>query len=142
MINSIIEAISTKLYTEFECKIHMEEIKQGLVEPCFFLKCLNPKVDHYFWNRYKRNNQFVIQYFPEHKNAYDRECNDIAEWMLWNLEYITIADETTPIRASGMNYEIVDGVLNFFINYDFFVDRVVDVDNEMETMTDEEGAKE
>ena len=44
MINSIIEAISISLNEEFGdgYEIHMEEIKQGLKEPCFFIACLNP----------------------------------------------------------------------------------------------------
>lgn len=39
MINSIIEAISVSLNGEFgdDYEIHMEEIKQGLKEPCFLL---------------------------------------------------------------------------------------------------------
>ena len=39
MINAIIEAISVALNGEFgdSYEIHMEEIEQGLEEPCFFI---------------------------------------------------------------------------------------------------------
>ena len=39
MITEIIEAISVALNSEFgdDYEIHMEEIRQGLTEPCFFI---------------------------------------------------------------------------------------------------------
>lgn len=49
MINSIIEAISVSLNKEFgdDYETHMEEIKQGLKEPCFFIACLNPTIEQF-----------------------------------------------------------------------------------------------
>ena len=42
MINAIIEAVSVSLNSEFGdgYEIHMEEIEQGLEEPCFFISCV------------------------------------------------------------------------------------------------------
>jgi hypothetical protein len=59
MINSIIEAISVSLNGEFgdDYEIHMEEIKQGLKEPCFFIACLNPTNNLFMGKRYERTNQ-------------------------------------------------------------------------------------
>lgn len=121
MINSIIEAISISLNEEFgdRCRIHMEEIKQGLQEPCFFIMCLSPSKEPYPGKRDFRENPFVIQYFPESADS-RRECNDVAERMMHCLEYITIAGEVRPTRGTDMRYEIIDGILNFFVNYDFF----------------------
>lgn len=121
MINSIIEAISISLNTEFgdSYGIHMEEIKQGLTEPCFFIMGLNPSKESYPGKRNFRESPFVIQYFPESENA-RRECNDTAERMMQCLEYITIIGKERPMRGTDMKYEIADGVLNFFVNYDFF----------------------
>lgn len=140
MINKVIEAISKNLYTEFGYKVHMEEIKQGLQEPCFFIQCLNPAFRRFLGERYLRNNQFAIQYFPQSKNAYQRECNQVAETLIWLLKWITLDGEKTPIQGTEMNYEITEGVLHFFVNYDFFVRREIEKD-EMETMTDETGAE-
>ena len=39
------------------------------------------------------------------------------------MEYITIYGEDKPTRGTKMKYEVVDGVLNFFVNYDCFVYR-------------------
>lgn len=121
MINAIIEAISTTLDAEFGYEIHMEEIRQGLEEPCFFIQCLNPTTELFLGKRYFRTNQFCIQYFPQ-SDKKQRECNAVAERLAWSLEYITL--EGDPVRGTDMKYEVVDGVLNFFVNYDCFVYRV------------------
>lgn len=134
MTNAIIEAMSAALNEEFgdEYEIHMEEIKQGLVEPCFFISCLNPANTQFLGRRYQRTNQFSIQYFP--KSETQRECNDVAERMYDCLEYITIDGDTRPIRGTKMNHQVVDGVLLFFVNYDFFT-RKTEEQTPMETMT-------
>ncbi len=127
MINTIIQTVSITLdaeFTEKQYEMHMEEVKQDLVEPCFFIACLNPTTELFLGKRYFRQNKFVIQYFPESKENLQNECNAVAERMTWCLEYITIPGETKPIRGTKMNYEIIDGVLNFFVNYDCFVYRV------------------
>lgn len=142
MINSIIEAISVSLNGEFgdDYEIHMEEIKQGLKEPCFFIACLNPTNNLFMGKRYERTNQFCIQYFPK-SDEVQRECNGVAERMYDCLEYITTDGDIKPIRGSGMNHQVVNGVLNFFVNYDFFTIKTED-NTPMETMTASTGVKE
>lgn len=115
------EAISITLDTEFGYENHMEEIKQDLVEPCFFISCINPTTKLFLGKRYFRQNQFCIQYFPESDNK-QRECNEVAERLVWLLEYIGVAD--VKIHGTKMKYEVIDGVLNFFVNYDCFVYKV------------------
>lgn len=142
MINSIIEAISISLNEEFgdDYETHMEEIKQGLKEPCFFVTCLNPTTELFLGKRYFRTNQFCIQYFPE-TNEKQRECNGVAERMLQCLEYITIYGEDKPIMGTKMKYEVVDGVLNFFVNYDCFI-RKIEQQTPMESLQASTNVKE
>lgn len=125
MINAIIEAVSVALNEEFGDghEIHMEEIKQDLKEPCFLISCINPTNELFLDRRYRRTNQFCIQYFSETEEA-QRECNDAAERMMLCLEYITIYGDDRPIRGTNMKAKTVDGVLNFFVNYDCFVYRI------------------
>lgn len=120
MINSIIEAVSITLDAEFGYETHMEEIKQGLAEPCFFISCLNPITRLFFGKRYFRTNQFCIQYFPESDDR-QRECNAVAERLVWCLEYIMVKDD--KFHGTDMKYEVIDGILHFFVNYDCFVYR-------------------
>ncbi len=122
MTNEIIGAISRALDAEFggQCKIYMEEKEQDLEGPCFFIQCLNPAGEHFLGNRYSRRSQFCIQYFPESGSSPNRKCNETAERMDSALEYIHME---VLLRGTKRNYQIVDGVLNYFVNYDFFVRR-------------------
>lgn len=136
MINSIIEAVSASLNEEFGdgYEIYMEEIKQDLEEPWFFVQCLNSTNELFLGKRYFRRNQFCIQYFPESAEK-QRECNGVAERLWQCLEYITMYGETKPIRGTKMRYEVVDSVLNFFVNYDLFVYKV-DASDAMEEISE------
>lgn len=120
MINKIIDGISESLYAEFGdgYDINIESIPQGFEEPCFFINCLNPTNELYLGKRYKRTNQFMIQYFPSSKKP-KRECFDVQERLYHCLEVIDVGGHLT--RGTGINGALVDGVLNFEINYDMFM---------------------
>lgn len=121
MISSIIKGISVAINTEFGdgYTIYTESIEQGLKEPCFFISCLNPTNKVFFGERYFRTNQMCIQYIPTNTSVEKEECNAVVERLFNCLEYITVGEE--PVRGSKMNSEIIDGILNFFVNYDLFI---------------------
>lgn len=122
MINSIIEAVSNALREKFGdgYEIYMEEIEQDLEEPCFFIQCLNPANELFMGRKYLRRNQFCIQYFPLSEDDRNRECYDVLERLNQCLEYIDM-DVDGLMRGTQMNGKVVDGVLNFFVNFDCFV---------------------
>lgn len=134
MINKIIDAISISLNSEFGdgYEIYTESIEQGLQEPCFSVFCLNPTNDLFRNNKYFRNNQFCIQYFPSTAEP-KAECNAVLERLYGCLELITVVENETTnslTRGSRMKGEVIDGVLNFFVNYNMFVYKVeVPADN-------------
>lgn len=136
MINSIVEAISISLNAEFgdEYTTYTESVEQGLKEPCFFVFCINPINRVFLGKRYFRQNQMCIQYFPADEDQIQEECNAVAERLFDCLEYITVTEDL--VRGTKMNSEIVDGVLNFFVNYDFFVRKVEQNDNVMEEISE------
>ncbi|MCM1326960.1 MAG: hypothetical protein NC094_08925 [Bacteroidales bacterium] len=138
MINAIIAAISVALNAEFGYENHMEEIKQGLVEPCFFIQCVNTTTELFLGRRYFKQNLFCIQYFPKGEEK-QQECNEVAEKMDWCLEYITVDGQ--KMRATNMKHNVEDGVLNFFLNYDCFVYRM-EADEAMETLDSTTNMKE
>ena len=121
MINSIIESISISLDAEFGNKytIYREEVEKGLKEPCFFILSLNPESKLFVGKRYFRENPFCIQFLPSNKDKKREENNAVAERLYSCLELITVEGDLT--RGTKMKHEIADGVLNFFVNYDFFV---------------------
>ena len=141
MINSIIESISISLNAEFgdKYKIHREAKKQGLQEPCFFIQCLNPTEKLFLGKRYFRQNQFCIQYFPEDGAHINEECCAVAERMLMCLEYLDVGDDL--VMGTKMRYEVVDGILHFFVNYDLFVYKVVESVSTMEEVSFETSVK-
>ena len=125
MINLIIDAISISINSAFGdgYEIYTESVEQGLKEPCFSIFCLNPTSRLFLGERYFRQNMFCIQYFPSTEEK-DAECNDVSESLFDCLEYISIQGDLT--RGTKMHGELVNGVLNFFINYDMFVYKVKD----------------
>lgn len=126
MINQIISSVGITLKQEFgsEYEMHMEEYKQDLKKPCFFIQCLQPTIQRYLGKRCQRTNPIHIQYHPRSEEHIREECNDVAERMIWCLEYISLDEE--KYRGTKMKYEIVEGILNFYVNYDFFVYRIAE----------------
>lgn len=133
MINEMIEAISAALNGKFgdEYEIHMEELEQGLEKHCFFIFCVNHASERLQGERYSWTNQFCIQYFPKGREK-QCECNGVAERMLKCLKYVTVEGDDRPIAGIKMNYEVVDGVLNFFVNYNLFTTEYQKKDDEMD----------
>lgn len=120
MLDKIVNGISEKLNESFGdgYKIYIESVKQGLKEPCFFIQLVNPMNTRVLNKRFFRENLFVIQYFP----ATDKpkaECYKMQDDLYIALEYITVDGNLQ--RGIRMRGELVDGVLNFFVNYDMFV---------------------
>ena len=141
MINTIIESISVALNAEFgdKYKIHREEKRQGLKEPCFFVQCLNPMEELFLWKRYFRQNQFCIQYFPEDKLHGKQECYAVGERLFSCLEYLDVGGDL--VMGTKRKYEVVDGILHFFVNYDLFVYKVAEPVPFMEEVSSETHVK-
>ncbi|ABX43317.1 phage tail terminator family protein [Lachnoclostridium phytofermentans] len=140
MINEIIYGISKAIDQEFGdgYGIHTESIEQGLEEPCFFILCLNPTNELFLGKKYFRTNQFCIQYFPSTDKT-RIECADVLDRLFDCLETITINEDL--IMGTRMNGEIVDGVLNFMVNFNLFVYKDADRADEMDTVTVKSDAK-
>ena len=135
MVNDLIDAISIKLNQVFGDgkRIYSETVKQGLREPCFFIAVLNPLQTQMIGNRYFRQHPFDIHYFPAVQDN-NNELQGMASDLFDALEYITLTNGDL-VRGSEMHYEVVDGVLHFFVDYNMFVNKVeVPADN-METLT-------
>lgn len=119
MVNAIISGISNALYEEFGYENHMEEIKQDLKEPCFFISCIKSFTKKNPGRRYKSNNSFVIQYFPETKDSLVQECHSVAERMHKCLGLVSASGQI--LHGQDMQYQITDGILNYFVDYSFYL---------------------
>lgn len=133
MTNDVIYSISNALDKEFGYEIHMEEIKQDLKEPCFFITLLDSSTKILVGKRYEKRNQICIQYFPESKQV-QQECNNVAERLTLCLEYIGDAEDGF-VHGTDMHYQVTDGVLHFFVNYNFHVFKQTQQEEPMSDMT-------
>jgi protein involved in ribonucleotide reduction len=141
MLNETIIGISQKLNQVFgdDYKIHIDEIEQGLKEPCFLIVNLTGDQELEIGNLYNRDQSFDIHYFPKNKKKISREVNSVVDTLNMELEYITVAGNL--VRGTEMKHEVVDGVLHFFVNYDIRVRKAIESDPFLETITINEEVK-
>lgn len=118
--NNIIDAICITINNEFgdDYTIYTESIKQGFEEPCFFIHNFSSTNNLFLGNRYFRESQFCINYFPSDPNGKNTECNDVAERLYECLDWLDVGDNL--LRGIGLKHDILDGVLNFYVNYNAF----------------------
>ena len=135
MVNDLIDAISIKLNQVFGDgkRIYSETVKQGLQEPCFFIAVLNPLQTQMIGNRYFRQYPFDIYYFPAVQDN-NNELQEMASNLFDALEYITLTNGDL-VRGTEMHYEVIDGVLHFFVDYNMFIKKVKMPADNMETLT-------
>lgn len=135
MVNDLIDGISIKLNQVFGdgVRIYSEDVKQGLTEPCFFIAVLNPLQTQVIGNRYFRQQPFDIHYFPAVQDN-NNELQEMASDLFIALEYITLVNGDL-VHGKEMRYEVVDGVLHFFVDYNMYVRKIEVPADDMETLT-------
>lgn len=128
-INAIRDAVNRVLDTYFpDAEIMGEEIKQGLREPCFFVKLIQGEQTQELGVRYHRSHAFDIHYF----GTDNREAYGVAEKLYEVLRLI--AFEGMLFQGTGMKHEIIDGVLHFFVDCNFKVREVIPEETKMQTI--------
>lgn len=142
MVNNLIDGISVKLNQVFgdDYRIYSENVNQGLQEPSFFIAVLNPTQSQVIGLRFFKEHPFDIHYFPS-KDGGNQEIQDVASELFEALEYITLLNGDL-VRGTEMHYEKVNDVLHFFVKYNMFVHKQVEVADEMETLTVNNDVKE
>ena len=132
--NQIKNAIMEKLKQEFpDYKRYGEEIKQGFQAPCFFLAVINTSSKQkMIGKRYQRTISLDVHFFPAKQENQNEQMYDMRDLLYLILEVLHIDGQI--LRGSEMNYEIVDGVLHFFVDYKVFVYREVVKDPVMEDL--------
>lgn len=119
MIQNIIDGIIKAIRTEYDksFRIYTESVEQGLIEPCFSILCLNPSGEHEVGDRFKRFFPFVITYFPSTDEPI-AECNAVCETLLGLLN--DVETDIGLFHGSEMSGEVVDGNLQFTVQYQTF----------------------
>lgn len=131
MINTLFGWITNALYAEFgsDYSLYVEDMEQNTQPPCFVVSALEPLVEARGKLRYERNIPIAIHYFTDRDSTSGakRDAYSVAE-RLWNcLEYLpgTYQNKDVLLRGEEISWTIAEGVLQFFVTYRFYVDRVV-----------------
>lgn len=124
MLNEIIKGISITLHSTFGFEIFANRVGQGLEAPCFFISVLKPEVSPLLGQRSLWRNPLDIQYFPSDSDKYD-EMYQAADKLMDCLEFVTLPNGDL-LHGTNMSYEVIDGVLHFFVNYNLSMHKPTD----------------
>ena len=135
-------AVVVKLKQKFpNITVYKEKIEQGLQFPHFFVLPLNTSREKELREKGWISYQLNVRYRPTQDfNSKYGELEQIGTDLLDVLELVTVAGY--PLRGYGMNYQIVDGVLQFFINFRMRVKQEQEINAKMETLENSAEIKE
>ena len=122
-----------KLNTTFGAgyKIYQNDVEQGFKEPCFFIAVLKPDISPLQKNRFMNRNPLDVHYFPT-SGRNNAELFTTAGDLMECLEFITLPNGDV-LHGTSMSYEVQDGVLHFFVNYNLTLRRETE-ETAMETL--------
>jgi hypothetical protein len=138
-IKNTIDGMSLAISEEFgkDYKIYTEFTEQGLKGPCFFIGCISGNeadgLNERFRARYMRKHDMQVIMFPE-KGSIENAAlyNDAAERLYNTLENINMGGDI--VRGSDRHHEISDGVMVFYVTYEFPLVRIDDDRAKMEEL--------
>ena len=134
MVKDVLNGISRTLNQVFGDGYEIyksTDVKQGLKEPCFFIKLLASSRVRRIGLRYYQTQSLDIHYFPA-KNGDNDEMISVGNKLFDALEIVALLNGDL-VHGIGMNYQMIDGVLHFFVDYNIFIRKTVDQDD-METI--------
>jgi hypothetical protein len=95
--------------------IYTEQVKQGFVQPAFFVMQLNSGHKKEMNDRFFRSLLFNVHFFPHEDSLTKKaDCRGMAERLYEALQFINVNGQ---VRANDMKYEIIDDVLHFFLSF-------------------------
>ncbi len=123
MLNGIVEGIVVQLKAVFEdrCEIYQNNDGQELKKPCFFIAALQPELSPLLGLRALKRNPFDIHYYLAMPGD-STEMLDAAERLMLGLEFIKIPSGEL-LHGTSMRYEMIEGILHFFICYNMIIKR-------------------
>lgn len=111
--NSIIKTIKIS-YPTYE--VYDEIVKQGLVEPCFFVRVIEQNTKKQISNHYKFNIMLDIHYFLDiNTGNLNEQYHEMAETLYEKLELFTDLSGGY-LRGLNKRHDIQDSVLHFFVD--------------------------
>jgi len=115
MIDQIITGIATTIAGLYpDCTIYTEPVEQGLVEPAFYIHCVNVDQSDLIAKRFRQSMPFEVVYFPLNGLS---DIYATLPVLLANLRTISLSDGT-KIRGIEISGKPIDGVGHVFVTYD------------------------
>lgn len=99
--------------------IYAEHIKQGFSLPCFCIRCKQTEEKKLIAKRYKLFNKIEITYFPIKSDNILDDCNNVLTTLYDKFSMLKF--EKGFIKGENMQGAIENGVLKFYIDYNFYV---------------------
>lgn len=131
MINDVLVAISTAIFNQFpDANNWITPIEQGLVEPAFYIHCINVDQSDLIAGRFRQSMPFEVVYFP--LNGFS-DIYATLPVLLVALRLITLENGQ---KLSGYNIkgQVIDDLLHVFVDYDMTVKIVTDPVDKMEEL--------
>lgn len=136
MVNLILKAVTKQLGTTFgsSYRYYVENVEQGLTEPCFTVDVLLPLLRSRNPRQYDRTMPMVIHYFSDSKTDKKNDCYAMAERIVECLEYLSLKDRI--LRGEDISFQIIDDVLQVFITYKLTTQKELEMEDAMETYSE------
>lgn len=133
MINKVKDGIVAALAAEFpNTPVYDEAEEQGIVEPSFSVRCVEPTQRLFRGKRYYQNDLFEVVYFPPETDRY-KTSNDVVQRLFNCLEIITLTDG--KIRGRDMRSNTLeDHTVVFTVRYSDFVYKAGETQDLMESI--------
>lgn len=115
MIDDIITGMAATIACLYpDSTIYTEPIEQGLVEPAFYIHCIDVDQRDRIAGRFIQSMPFEVVYFPENGLS---DIYSTLSVLLANLRVIELPDGT-KIRGVGVSGKPIDGEGHIFVTYD------------------------
>lgn len=122
MFSEILDGVTNKLYEYYDYEVTSENIKQGFKVPSFYLELIKPLRNDLLDNRQHREYPLSVKYFSNGTE----DMYTMGDNLMEILHYITVGNRL--LRGVNIEYQVLDGVLHFYVTYKIHLD--YDVDNE------------
>ena len=100
---------------EHRYSIYVEDVAQGLEEPCFLITALETTSTAYSQGRIGFTYPFDIKYFPKIESSRS-EMDAVADKLIGAM-YMFPLDDDSLVHGTDMHYRLEDGVLHFFVSF-------------------------